>query len=107
MKKYLILTLVSLIFLVFLFSGCTSTESAMAGGLLCFIIPIIGIIIFILIVAWLIGGGSKKTEVHYIPQQPIQQQTQQHMSTQFKYCPNCRTQMPIHSKFCNECGFRF
>ena len=43
-----------------------------------------GIILFIVFLAWLIGGGARKTDVRYIPQQPIQQPMQQGL----RYCPS-------------------
>ena len=74
---------------------------------ICWIIIIVGIILFVIFLAWLAGGGSKKPEVHIYQPPPIQQHPPPSMGTHIKYCPNCRAQVPIHSKFCNECGYRF
>jgi hypothetical protein len=73
------------------------------GGFICIIILVVGILLFILLVAWLIGGSSKKTEVHYIPQQPVQPQ----MKSNVKYCNKCGRSIPFDSQFCSYCGNKF
>ena len=76
------------------------TDALTTSSCLCGILIIAGIIIFILIVAWLIGGGRKKTEIHYIQQQPQQ-------DTAIRYCPNCGRGIPFDVKICPYCEKRF
>ncbi len=111
MKKHLILTLIGLIFLVLLFSGCTSSvESAVSGGVTCIILVIIGIIVFILIVAYLLGGKRTvvQTQQSATPSQPIIIRDEPKKETkQERRCPSCGRVIPEDAKICPYCGKKF
>jgi len=70
---------------------------------ICTIMIIVTIVLFIVFLAWLIGGGRKKTEVHYHQQQPVQQPIQQGA----RYCPDCGRSIPFDAQVCPYCSKRF
>jgi len=90
--------------MVELFNMATTPGQAFGESvLLCGIIIVVGIVLFIVFLAWLIGGGRKKTEVHYHQQQPVQQPIQQNA----RYCPDCGRSIPFDAQVCPYCSKRF
>jgi hypothetical protein len=71
---------------------------------------VIGVFLFIIGIIVSIVGAILKEKISSLLQNPqplIQQPVQPIVNTPVKYCPNCNTQLPINSRFCNQCGFSF
>jgi len=111
MKNHLILTLTGLIFLVLLFSGCTSSTGSSSSGVVpCFILVFIGIIVFILIVAYLLGGKKTivQTQQTAVPSQPIIIRDEPKKETKSeRRCPECGRVIPEDANMCPYCGKKF
>jgi len=88
----------------------------------CFVAIIVGIVIFLLILAWLIGGGRKKTEVKIIQQAPAQQPVQQPVQQEpieqkpneqddkenrkINFCYSCGVELKGSPPYCYNCGVK-
>jgi uncharacterized membrane protein len=70
----------------------------------------IGLIIVVVGIVFIPLGYVLKPQSLLQSQSPphgFQQPIQSIKSGEVKYCPNCRTQLSIHDRFCSECGHKF
>ena len=118
MKKMTLFILFLTFFFIMLFSGCLGTGSGL-GGDIC-IIGIVGLVLFIILIAAIASGRKTVVETHYPPPQqmppPPQQMPPQPVIVREKSnedskpdrrCPECGRVIPMDSIICPFCGKKF
>jgi len=112
MKKAVLVIGFALLLLVSLLSGCTSGSSN--PGSECCVLGVIGVILFIILIAYLLGG--KKTVVQTQQMAPASapiiireesKETPKQESKPDRRCPDCGRTIPFDADLCPYCGTRF
>ena len=112
MKKAVVVMGFALLVLVSLLSGCTS--SSLNQGSECCVLGVIGVILFIILIAYLLGG--KKTVVQTQQMAPASapiiireepKETPKQESKSDRRCPDCGRIIPDDAELCPYCGKKF
>lgn len=112
MNKNLIIFGIAVLLICVYLSGCIDDiERAGSDTGTCCVLGIVGIILFILIIAYLLGG--KKTVVHTYQSAPtappviIHKETPREKPKSDRRCPSCGRTIPFDAKLCPYCGKKF
>ena len=119
MKKSVLLTIGLLVIIVGSLSGCIDDISNAASDTgTCCVLGVIGIVLFIILIAYLLGG--KKTVVqtqqsasapyHPAPiiiEKESREVPKQEVSKSDRRCPSCGRVIPDDAKMCPYCGKKF
>lgn len=112
MNKNLIILGISVLLICVGLSGCIDNVGSAASDTgTCCVLGVIGIVLVILLIAYLLGG--KKTVIHThqsVPVAPpvvIHEETPREEPKSDRRCPSCGRIIPLDAKLCPYCGKQF